>query len=47
MVMRVVFGGSALTRRILGPLQRSRSWPLLDPGREQVYDLSDARRAQG
>src|SRR5260370_32768171 len=23
-----------------------RSWPLLDPGREQVYDFSDARRAQ-
>jgi hypothetical protein len=27
-------------------LLRSRSWPLLDPGREQVYYLSDARRPQ-
>jgi hypothetical protein len=25
---------------------RSRSWPLLDPGHEQVYDISDARRTQ-
>jgi hypothetical protein len=24
---------------------RSRSWPLLDPGREEVHDLSNARRA--
>src|SRR5712691_5865358 len=27
-------------------LPRPRSWPLLDPGGEQVYDLGDARRAQ-
>ncbi len=24
---------------------RSRSWPLVEPGREEVHDLSDARRA--
>ena len=27
-------------------LLRSRSWPLFDPGREQIYYLGDARRAQ-
>src|SRR5580700_9999826 len=37
--------GPAQALRLAG-LRWLRSWPLLDPGREQVYDLNDARRAQ-